>query len=90
MANWWELSEQEIDQDAEALKERAAAYYNALYREDESRYVLLDIASLCYTRQTSAEATLATIELLHTIKARAGLTQSGEKAAIDAEASSMI
>ena len=89
MANWWEISEQEIQQDADALQARSIAYFNTLYRNDDSRFVLLDIEKLCYERHSSAEATLACIELFHQLKGRAGLSITGEKAAIDAEAASL-
>lgn len=90
MANWWEIPEQEIQQDADALQSRATAYFNTLYKDDDSRLVLLDIEKLCYERRPTAEGTLACIELFHALKARAGLTLTGEKAAIDAEANSMM
>ena len=89
MANWWKASEEDIAASQELQQERAASYFNTFYGSDERRLVLLDIGKMCYTRRGSAEASIALIELFHQLKARAGLTQEGEKAAVDAEAASI-
>lgn len=89
MANWWELTEVELANDPDALEARSTAYFNTFYGTDDGRAVLVDLGKLSYERKESAAATLAGIELYHAIKARAGLTVDCEKAAIDAEGSSI-
>lgn len=89
MSNWWELSEEEIAEDSEARTERAADYFNSFYAEDGSKHVLMDIEKICYKRKADSEATLATIELFHQLKKRAGITITGEMSALSAEADSL-
>ncbi|KKL05473.1 hypothetical protein LCGC14_2605670 [marine sediment metagenome] len=89
MANWWEMTDAAVEADEEVKAERACAYFDTLFRDDVSRCVMLDIGKMCYADDRSAEASLALIRLYHMLKARAGLTITGEKAAIDAEADSI-
>lgn len=89
MSNWWELTEEEIVEDADAIVARALVYFNTLYSSDDGRRFLVDLGRLCYAEGNTPVETVALIRLFHTIKARAGLAEDGEMAAIEAEAKSI-
>ena len=86
MAEWWELSNDELDSDEKARTEKFLAYYNTFYAPASGRAVLLDIQRLCYRKTGNSEADLARIELFNIIRSNCGVSIASEKAAIDAEA----
>lgn len=89
VTEWWQLSEEQLAENAEAQVAKQVAYWNTFYGRDESREVLLDIQRRCYSHNGSSDAILALIELFNDIRANCGASLVSEKAAIDAEAGSI-
>jgi len=91
MAQWWELTDNEIAENEEALLAKQSAYYNTFFGTEEGQQVLLDLKAHCYEApQETAEAQLALIRLYYTIIVSCGGTIHSAKAAIEAEGNSIV
>ena len=87
---WWKMSRGALNADKEAKQDRQRAYYNTFYGDEESRQVLLDLQRLCYTKTGNTDMDVARIELFNIIRVNCGASIDSEKAAIDAEAKTIM
>jgi hypothetical protein len=83
---WWEMTDEQIADDPDALMSRQTAYASVLYESEVGRAVMLDIRSMCYTPGCLPEQRIALIELYNEIRRRAGgETKQAEMAMLSAE-----
>ena len=83
---WWQMTKEQLAEDADARLAKRLAYYNTFYGTVHGREVLVDIIQMCYSFSSDPVAMLARIEVVNRIRANAGATVDSDKAAIDAEA----
>lgn len=85
MAEWWQLSEEELAKDANAQAEKQLAYWRTFYGSESGRQVLLSLQRECYAANDPI-ASVALIKLFNQIRANCGVNAFVEMQAIKAEA----
>ena len=89
--SWLSMTEQEIQADPDALRERQCAYIDAFYTTQTGQEVMCDIHEMCYTMGDSDSDSIALIALYNLIRERAGgRTVTAELAMIEAEANAIV
>lgn len=85
MADWWQLDEATLAEDADAQLEKQVAHYNTFYGTEHGRQVLLNLQRMCYAANDPV-ASVALITLFNQIRANCGVNAFVEMQAIKAEA----
>lgn len=85
MAEWWELGEEELAANPDAIAEKQLAHYQTFYATEHGRQVMLGLQRMCYAANDPI-ASVALVKLFNQIRANCGVNAFVEMQAIKAEA----
>lgn len=85
MAEWYELTEEELAEDEDAQLAKQLAHYNTFYATEHGREVLLGLQRECHAMNDPV-ASVALISLYNRIRSNCGVNTFVEMRAIEAEA----